>query len=333
MPQSHGSFIEQADEAHQLVMQLVDEAGRENLRLQHAKVVLSDAQNQYSLLLGSNLYKEVLSSLPLTVVEQPPLNGSKMGLLLKFGDEDDGFKFFSLRLSPDECKGRTSYVQTCLLFDKFSKLAAEQGFTLKDNCVRTWIYVADIDVNYSGVVRARNDVFRSQGLSVDTHFIASTGIGGYTQTREACVGIDFLVRPNAKSGDFKYLEALDHLNPTHEYGVAFERGTRLQAPSGFTYFISGTASIDRNGNVMYVGDVLKQAARLLENIESLLKDGGARLQDVQYFMVYLRDIADYGRINAYMKACFPDTPYIIVHAKVCRPQWLIEMECIARNGE
>ena len=27
--------------------------------------------------------------------------------------------------------------------------------------------------------------------------------------------------------DKKYLQALEHLNPAHEYGVAFERGTRL----------------------------------------------------------------------------------------------------------
>ena len=57
--------------------------------------------------------------------------------------------------------------------------------TIRDNLVRTWIYVADIDVNYDGVVRARNDVFRRYGLTADTHYIASTGIGGYSQTRQS----------------------------------------------------------------------------------------------------------------------------------------------------
>lgn len=331
MPQSRGSFMEQADEVYQLVMQLDDEIKRQGCHLQYAKVFLSDAQNQYDLLLSSQLYTNSLSRVMFTVVEQPPLDGSKMGLLLQISDEEADFQFFSMRLSSDECKGRTSYVQTCLLFDKFIKLLSERGLTLKDHCLRTWIYVADIDVNYSGAVRARNDLFRNQGLTADTHFIASTGIGGYTQTREACVGIDFLVYPDAKDGDVKYLKALDHLNPTHEYGVAFERGTRLKTHSGFIYFISGTASIDRHGNVMHVGDVLKQADRLLENIDSLLHDGGAALKDVGYFIVYLRDISDYGRVNAYMESHFHNTPYIIVNAKVCRPQWLIEMECVAHK--
>jgi hypothetical protein len=26
--------------------------------------------------------------------------------------------------------------------------------------------------------------------------------------------------------------------------------------------------------------------------------------------------------------CFPDTPKVFVHAPVCRPGWLIEMECM-----
>ena len=118
---------------------------------------------------------------------------------------------------------------------------------MKTHLVRTWIYVADIDVNYSGVVKARNDIFAREGLTADTHFIASTGIGGRTDCRTACVAIDFLTYPHIQESDKKYLKALTHLNPTHEYGVAFERGTRLQLPSSLLYYISGTASIDNKG--------------------------------------------------------------------------------------
>ena len=35
-----------------------------------------------------------------------------------------------------------------------------------------------------GVVEARNDVFDQQGLTAETHYIASTGIGGATSVRE-----------------------------------------------------------------------------------------------------------------------------------------------------
>lgn len=199
--------------------------------------------------------------------------------------------------------------------------------------MRTWIYVADIDVNYDGVVRARNDVFRRYGLTADTHYVASTGIGGYSQTRHATVAIDFLSLPDVKPGQMKYLQALDHLNPTHEYGVAFERGTRLTLPNREIYYISGTASIDKQGQVLYPGDVERQTARLLDNIRALLADGGARMSDIRHFTVYLRDFADRETVGRYLDNHHPGIPYILLHAKVCRPQWLVEMECIAEKDK
>lgn len=51
------------------------------------------------------------------------------------------------------------------------------------------------------------------------------------------------------------------------------------------------------------------------------------LDGVPYWVVYLRDISDYAKVDAYMQARFPDTPRIILEARVCRPGWLIEMEC------
>ena len=91
--------------------------------------------------------------------------------------------------------------------------------------------------------------------------------------------------PGIEEHDKTYLKALDHLNPTHEYGVAFERGTRISLDQQL-FLISGTASIDRHGNVVYMGDVMRQADRLLENIDALLHDCGASLDDMQYFIVY-----------------------------------------------
>ena len=190
--------------------------------------------------------------------------------------------------------------------------------------MRTWIYVRDIDSNYAGLVKARNDVFAGEGLTRDTHYIASTGIGGATEGRNAVVAIDFVTRPDIRESDKTYLKALSHLSPTHDYGVAFERGVRL---SDGQVFISGTASIDHRGHVLHEGDVVAQTDRLLENIGVLLREGGSGFGNVPYFVIYLRDISDYGIIDAYMQERFPAIPRIILEARVCRPAWLIEMEC------
>jgi enamine deaminase RidA (YjgF/YER057c/UK114 family) len=45
--------------------------------------------------------------------------------------------------------------------------------------------------------------------------------------------------------------------------------------------------------------------------------------------VYLRDIADYAVVEDMMMKRFPEHPKLFVLAPVCRPGWLVEMECIA----
>ena len=100
---------------------------------------------------------------------------------------------------------------------------------------------------------------------------------------------------------------------------------------GSHYYVSGTASIDNHGDVLYLGDVERQTYRLLENVEALLADGEAKMSDIRYFIVYLRDISDYEVVDAVFSSRFPSVPYIIVHGKVCRPEWLVEAECIAEK--
>lgn len=326
-------FKERLENLYGQLTQYLEREKEQGRRLTYCKAFFSDLQNQHQDFLDSTLYQQYLQTCDLTLVEQPPVDGSKITLLVKTSDEEKDYIFQSLRLTDEEAKGQSSYLQTMLLFNHYIKGLEARGLNLRDHCVRTWIYVADIDVNYDGVVRARNDIFRRYGLTADTHYIASTGIGGYSQTRHATVAIDFLTVPSVQPSQLYYLQALDHLNPTHEYGVAFERGTRLTLPNKRMYFISGTASIDRHGDVLYLGDVKRQTERLLENIRALLKDGDATMEDIRYFIIYLRDISDYAVVDAYMQQHYPAIPRILVSAKVCRPQWLIEMEAVAeQNG-
>lgn len=346
-PESKGAFNDRLNFLYLKLGNYLDTEKIENRTLQYCKVFLSDSQNQIKELEESLLYQEFLANTNLSIVEQAPLNGSKISILVKTTSDDTPLLFHSLRLTEEEAQGKNSYEQTRLLFDKYLQILknenearkdsseangnAPETMTMERNLVRTWIYVTNIDVNYHGVVEARNDVFAQQGLTADTHYIASTGIGGATPVRHAAVGIDFLTVPHIQETDKKYLKALDHLNPTHEYGVAFERGTRLTLPSKQMHFISGTASIDKHGAVVYEGDVVRQTGRLLENIGALLKDGEATMNDIQYFIIYLRDISDYPTIEKMMQQFYPQIPHIIVEARVCRPGWLIEMECIAEK--
>ena len=299
---------------------------------------LSDAANQAALLQEKNVEG---SDGAVSIVQQAPLNGSKVALWCYLVEGATG-KMYSdgmyevqhgvyrdlWSMGNLNC-GANSESQTRLLFNDYVQKLNEQGLTLAANCIRTWLFVKDIDHNYSGVVRARNQVFQTQNLTSDTHFIASTGIGGGNPQLESLVQLDAFAVDGLQPGQIHFLYARTHLNPTYEYGVSFERGTYVDYGDRRKVYISGTASINNKGEIMYAGDVCKQADRMIENVGMLLKEATCTYDDVDQMVVYLRDPADYQVVKDIFQQRFPSIPKVIVHAYVCRPGWLIEMECMA----
>ena len=75
-----------------------------------------------------------------------------------------------------------------------------------------------------------------------------------------------------------------------KYGVTFERGLRVRFGDRSHLYISGTASIDKNGDVIHVSDVKNQRRQTLDNVKALLSPHGARLKDMAYIIVYLRSL-------------------------------------------
>jgi enamine deaminase RidA (YjgF/YER057c/UK114 family) len=182
------------------------------------------------------------------------------------------------------------------------------------------------------VVKARTAFFDRQGLTADTHYIASTGIEGRTAGYSSFVTMDALAVAGLKEAQIQFLHAPLFLNRTSEYGVTFERGAAITFGDRRHIYISGTASINHQGDVVHPGDILLQTQRTLRNIEALLKEANASLHDIKQAIVYLRDTADYTVVEQFLRK---ETPlnYLIVIAPVCRPAWLIEIECIAVTAD
>lgn len=222
-----------------------------------------------------------------------------------------------------------SEYQTRLLFNEYNLQLIEEGCTLKDNCIRTWFFVNDVDLNYGGVVRARNQFFFTQGLTDKTHFIASTGIGGRQADPNVLSQMDTYAVSGINKDQVTFLYAPTHLNRTSDYGVSFERGTMVDYQDRRHVFISGTASIDNKGQIVHPKDIRRQTQRMWANVEALLAEADCTMDDVGMMVVYLRDTADYPLVHQLFLERFPGRPWVIVHAPVCRPGWLIEMECMA----
>lgn len=295
---------------------------------------LSDATNQVPVIQEND-------ACTVSYIQQPPLDGSKVAvwLYLQKGTEvvpmnnstvvrHNGYQHvwtFGLM----DSTSATSYMQTWqTLFIYIDILKLFQA-TLEKNCVRTWFFVRDVDTQYGGLVKSRRECFVEQGLTPETHYIASTGIGGTPSDPKALVQLDSYAMTGFEPEQQRYLYGLSHLNRTIEYGVTFERATLMQYGDRNHVYISGTASINNKGEVMHVGNVQQQTLRMWENVETLLNEGGMSYDDVMQIIVYLRDSADYEMVKRMFEQKFPQIPTVFTLAPVCRPTWLVEMECMA----
>lgn len=294
---------------------------------------LSDSTNQQPL-----MKKE--PDCAISIIQQPPLDGSKIAVWIyiqkgsKVANENgmivsehNGYRHL-WKMGMHEHKGDSAW-QTESLLISYEEVLQNFNANIADNCIRTWFFVRDVDTQYAGMVKARKMNFEEQGLTEHSHYIASTGIGGLPADTRALVQMGTYAVTGFEEAQERYLYAPTHLNPTYEYGVTFERGTLMEYGDRAHVFISGTASINNRGEVMHIGDIVKQTKRMWENVEKLLEEADTTFDDVMQIIVYLRDVADYQTVKEMFEERFPDTPYVITLAPVCRPTWLIEMECIA----
>ncbi|MDR1517231.1 MAG: hypothetical protein LBS52_03885 [Dysgonamonadaceae bacterium] len=282
---------------------------------------VSDAINHAPLL-------PISDTVTTSIVQQPPLNGTKVTLWAYFVENSNPHykHIFHTQLhnhSEDE------FTQTEEIFEAYHSELKKQRLSLADNCIRTWIFVQGVDTHYAGMVKARKLHFYKQGLTEHTHYIASTGIEGKYLHPGTTVLMDAYAISGIVPEQITYIKGASHFSPTHKYGVTFERATAVDYGDRRHIFVSGTASIDNKGQIVFPLDIVKQVERTLENISVLLAEGGAEMTDMAQLIVYLRDTADYAVVSDYLDQHLPAMPKVIVWAPVCRPGWLVEMECIA----
>ena len=136
----------------------------------------------------------------------------------------------------------------------------------------------------------------------------------------------------------KAISAPSVLNEAFAYArpSSFSRGLRIDLNGLVILLISGTASIDENGQTVHIGDFRAQCRRTYRNITELLAAEGATWKDIVRTTCYLRDIErDYAAFNEERTAFFaqegldPLPASTGIQAILCRPELLVEIEAIA----
>jgi enamine deaminase RidA (YjgF/YER057c/UK114 family) len=331
----------------------LDSVGLSDSTAVFCRIFLSDILNQKAALLGSALCGRLRTSCALSIIEQKPIGSGQLSLLCYHlrnpqksltkqlsQPTSDGWRNdllvkgsnYSLLLTANHTDGESfdAYSQTQAIFDSLNSTVEQNGMSLLDNGIRTWVYVRDLDNHYKDMVRARREYFATRGLTDNTRYLASTGILGMTYSPERIVSLDSLSVGGLAPGQIIRMEALSHLRPTILYGVTFERGLRVRFGDRSHLYISGTASINCEGEVLHEGDAELQTRRAVENVRALLEAQSATLQDLAYVIAYVRNAHDRQQIEKVLdEALGGKVPVVLTEAAVCRPTWLMELEGVA----
>jgi len=222
--------------------------------------------------------------------------------------------------------GMGFHEQAAAMFRRAEACLRREGMSFKD-VVRTWIYIPEMEKNYDAFNQARNEFFAARGIAPPP---ASTGIQGGVHPADRQCAIDLRAVPGDGCSRAKPIHA-PGMNDAPEYGSSFSRGMRVTLSDRAIVYISGTASIDEQGNVVHIGDIEGQVNRMLLNVEQLLKGQGATVDDLVSAITYLKEPSF---MQPFRDVCrrrkFPERiPNTLCVAEVCRPEWLCEMEAIA----
>jgi enamine deaminase RidA (YjgF/YER057c/UK114 family) len=103
--------------------------------------------------------------------------------------------------------------------------------------------------------------------------------------------------------------------------------------AGRTVYLRGQVAQDlATRESVAIGNPAGQAGKVMDNIELLLGEAGARLDHIVTCDVYLTDIryreAVYGVLGARLQGVYPCFTGLVVQA-LARPEWLVEVTAVA----
>jgi enamine deaminase RidA (YjgF/YER057c/UK114 family) len=128
---------------------------------------------------------------------------------------------------------------------------------------------------------------------------------------------------------------IKRLNPP-ELGTPPGYSQIVEATASRIIFIAGQTALDRDGNVVGLGDFAAQAAQVFDNLTVALKAAGCTAANLVKLTVFLRDMGNLGpyrdaRNRFFASVTPPAAPAVtlIEVSKLYGPDFLIEIEAIA----
>ena len=111
--------------------------------------------------------------------------------------------------------------------------------------------------------------------------------------------------------------------PTYPYSPGTKAGNMI--------YTAGQVAWDNTGKLIGINDIKAQTIQTLSNVVSVLKDGGADINDVVKCNVYLKNMSDFQIMNEEFAKLFSINPpaRTTVQTPMAEPEMLVEIEAIA----
>lgn len=96
-------------------------------------------------------------------------------------------------------------------------------------------------------------------------------------------------------------------------------------------YVSGMLAMDAEGNTIGVGDATAQTRAILNAIQSVVTAAGGSMADVTFNAIFLKDLANYQKMNGVYKEFFPNEypARYCIRADLVKPEFLVEISSIA----
>ena len=268
--------------------------------------------------------------------------------------ESDGIRWIHCGGIRGAAAPNEPYAESWSAFQQMKDQLALAGIGF-DQVVRTWIYVnhitsgADGNQRYQELNSARTDFYRDirfgtkarAACAPETIYPASTGIG----TRGPNIAMSCMALDSQRPDVFlmplenpRQTAAYDYRSKYSPQSPKFARAMAVVQGHFVSTLVSGTASIV-NARSCHFGDIVRQTEQTIENIEQLiapenfarhgLAGAGATLKDLAKLRVYVKHQEDYEKCREVCERLLPRVPAIYLHADICRPDLLVEIEAVA----
>lgn len=106
----------------------------------------------------------------------------------------------------------------------------------------------------------------------------------------------------------------------------------VRSDAGPLLWISGQVALNKDGKLVGEGDLRAQAVQVLENLQAILEDSGAGMEDIVKVTVYVTDIRAFNDIADIRERFFPrDGPASVICevSALAWPEFMIEIEAVA----